>query len=128
MVQTVTPDLLKSTDAVATKNMSDEVLDTLIAKAELIAVSDGFPETVTVNGKTLEILNEAITDMALHLCSVIGLANKGVTSEKVDVLERHYSDFSTKGWLDSSKWGSLYLWLYQTYGGGAIPRIAVIQH
>lgn len=124
----VTIDELKTTAPDLVKPFSDTTLSLTIDDAKLIAMSDGFPESVTVNGTVLPILAMATKDMALHRLSVMGKSGSGVTSEKVDVLERHYSDVSTRGWLRSSVWGKAYLWLYRRYGSGAGTRIAVIQH
>lgn len=124
----VTADELKATAPDLVNSFSDTTLNIAISDAKLIAISDGFPETVTVNGTVLPVLTMATKDMALHRLSVMGKSGSGVVSEKVDVLERHYSDVSTRGWLRSSVWGKAYLWLYRRYGGGAGTRIAVIEH
>lgn len=124
----VTIEELKATAPDLVKSFSNETLNIAIEDAKLIAISDGFPETVTVNSTVLPVLNMATKDMALHRLSVMGQSGRGVTSEKVDVLERHYTDISTKGWLRSSVWGKAYMWLYRRYGAGAGTRVAVIQH
>lgn len=125
----VTPDVLRTIgDSLISKKMSDETLNALIDQATLIAESDGMPEQVKVRDKTIPVLRMATIDMALHLVTVIGKSGQGVLSEKVDVLERHYADVSDRGWLNSSKWGQLYMWLYRRYGEGSTPRIVVIPH
>lgn len=119
---------LKTTAPGLVKSFSDDTLNIAIEDAKLIAISDGFPKSVTVNGTVLPVLAMATKDMALHRLSVMGKSGSGVISEKVDVMERHYSDIGTRGWLRSSVWGKAYLWLYKRYGAGAGTRIAVIQH
>ena len=125
----VTPDVLRTIgDSLISKKMSDETLTALIDQATLIAESDGMPEQVKVRDKTIPVLRMATIDMALHLVTVIGKSGQGVLSEKVDVLERHYADTTSRGWLGSSKWGLAYLRLYRLFGEGNTPRLAVIPH
>lgn len=110
-----------------TKNVSDDTITAMMANAELIARADHFPETVSVGGSTLPILDMATQDMTLHLISSDSNSANGVTVEKVDTIERHYADKSNLTWLNSSPWGQAYMRLYGLYGGGQ-SQYAVVQH
>lgn len=109
-------------------NTKDDTLTALIDNAYQIALSDHFPKSKIIDGEELPVRNMATTYMSLHFLSVQGKAGQGIVSEKVDVLERHYSDMSNSNWLDSSKWGQAYHRLYKEYGGSSRPRYVVIQH
>lgn len=126
----VSIDDLKATAPELLQDVTDQALETLISQANLIAISDDFPDQATTSqGKVIPVLEMATKYMTLHLATTINSEQgQGITSEKVDVLEVHYSDVSDKGWLTSSPWGKLYLWLYRKYGGGTSSRLAVIQH
>lgn len=63
---------LKTTAPGLVKSFSDDTLNIAITDAKLIAISDGFPESVTVNGSVLPVLAMATKDMALHRLSVMG--------------------------------------------------------
>lgn len=129
-VDEVTPDVLRTigSSVVGISKLSDDTLNALIDQATLIVESDGMPEQVKVKDKTIPVLNMATLDMSLHLITVLGKSAQGILSEKVDALERHYADVSDRGWLNSSKWGQLYMWLYRRYGEGSTPQMAVIRH
>ncbi|MCZ3846413.1 hypothetical protein [Lactobacillus crispatus] len=129
-VDEVTPEVLRTigSSIVGISKLSDDTLNALINQATLIAESDGMPEQVKVRDKIIPALNMATLNMALHLVTVLGKSAQGILSEKLDVMERHYADVSDRGWLNSSKWGQLYMWLYRKYGEGSTPRIAVIPH
>jgi hypothetical protein len=124
----VTIEELKKIAPTLTVNQTDETLNALIENAHLIALGDHFPKIVNIDGDSLPVRSMATRYMALHLISVQGKAAQGIVSEKVAVLERHYSDMSNSNWLDSSKWGQAYLRLYKEYGGSSRPRYVVIQH
>ncbi|MBW0437271.1 hypothetical protein KDZ21_03580 [Lactobacillus crispatus] len=129
-VDEVTPEVLRTigSSIVGISKLSDDTLNALINQATLIAESDGMPEQVKVRDKIIPALNMATLNMSLHLVTVLGKSAQGILSEKLDVMERHYADVSDRGWLNSSKWGQLYMWLYRKYGEGSTPRIAVIPH
>ncbi|RVU70016.1 MULTISPECIES: hypothetical protein [Lactobacillus] len=128
-IDEVTPALVRTIGGdTFDKKTSDETIAALIDQANLIALTDSMPETATINNKVLPIEKMATLYMTLHLASVIGKSGRGITAEKVDVLERHYADTTSKGWLNSSRWGLLYLWLYRRFGDGQTPRMAVIPH
>ena len=129
MFEEVTPDLLRTTATAIAGKLTDDTLNALIQQANLIALADGMPEQAKVNGKIIPVLNMATLDMALHLASIgNGKSGQGIISEKVDVLEKHYADTTSRGWLSSSKWGLAYLRLYLLFGEGNTPRLAVIPH
>lgn len=123
----VTIDELKKLAPSLIANTKDDTLTALIDNAYQIALSDHFPKSKIIDGEELPVRNMATTYMALHLLSVQGKAGQGIVSEKVDVLERHYTDITKLDWLNASTWGQAYLRLYQTYGGSD-PRYVVIQH
>lgn len=129
MFEEVTPDLLRTTATAIAGKLTDDTLNALIQQANLITLADGMPEQAKVNGKIIPVLNMATLDMALHLASIgNGKSGQGIISEKVDVLEKHYADTTSRGWLGSSKWGLAYLRLYRLFGEGNTPRLAVIPH
>lgn len=108
-------------------DLSDDVVNSLVSNAHLIAVGDGFKADVLLDGTP--VLDMATKYMALHMMAVINSkSGQGITSEQVSVLKRTYADVSKAGWFDSSPWGQLYRHLYLLYGGGSSTRVAVIQH
>ena len=67
--------------------------------------------------------------MTLHLIATsAGKASQGITEEKVDVLEKHYTDTSSLDWLNKSPWGQAYLRLFQEYGDYGVTKYGVVQH
>lgn len=129
MFEEVTPDLLRTTATAIAGKLTDDTLNALIQQANLIALADGIPKRVKVNDNIIPVLNMATLDMTLHLASISnGKSGQGIISEKVDVLEKHYADTTSRGWLSSSKWGLAYLRLYRLFGEGNTPRLAVIPH
>ncbi|WP_131501277.1 DUF4054 domain-containing protein [Lactobacillus crispatus] len=129
MFEEVTPDSLRTTAPKIVGQVADDTLNALIQQANLIALADGMPKRVKVNDNIIPVLNMATLDMTLHLASISnGKSGQGIISEKVDVLEKHYADTTSRGWLGSSKWGLAYLRLYRLFGAGNTPRLAVIPH
>ena len=129
MFEEVTPDLLRTTAPAIVGKVTDDSLNALIQQANLIALADGMPKRAKVNDNIIPVLNMATLDMTLHLASISnGKSGQGIISEKVDVLEKHYADTTSRGWLGSSKWGLAYLRLYRLFGAGNTPRLAVIPH
>lgn len=108
------------------EDASDESIQALIDHARIIALADKFPKTAVSDGTTIQVLQEATEDMAMHLlCTSVG-GGSGILSEKVDVLETHYADTSRLKWLERSPWGQLYLHLLRDFAGRA--HFKVIQH
>lgn len=125
----VNAEVLKKMDSALVGSLSDDVINQLIASARLMAIGDGFPQFVTSVSGTIPVLDMATQYMALHMASIQGKTGKGIVMEKVGELQRQYANTSNLGWLNSSKWGQLYLWLYRKYGdAGSRSRVTVIEH
>lgn len=125
---TTTIAVVKAIDPDLTEDVPDDTIQALIDNAGLIALGDRFPKVVTVDDETIPVRDMATRYMALHLLATSGSTGKGVTVEKVAVLEKHYADTTNLDWLNRSAWGQAYLRLYRLYGGGMTPHYTVIQH
>lgn len=127
-VQT-TVDVVKTIDPKLTSNLSDDTIQALISNAGLIALGDHIPKIVEIGGEQVPIRDMATRYMTLHLIATsTGKAGQGITEEKVDVLEKHYTDTSSLDWLDKSPWGQAYLRLFQEYGDYGVTKYGVVQH
>lgn len=123
-----TIEVVKQIDPETVSDMSDETIQALIDNAGLIALGDRFPQTVEVDGEILPVRDMATRYMTLHLASMQGAIGRGITSEKVDVIQTTYASGNRLDWLNRSPWGQAYLRLYNLYGGGQFNRYAVVQH
>lgn len=119
---------IRQIDSDLTEDLTDDTINALISNAQLIALSDGFPKFVKVQGEMLPVRDMATQDMTLHLIATSGDSAKNVTSQKVDVLEEHYADTTNLDWLQRSPWGQAYMRLYNLYGHGGVSHYAVVQH
>lgn len=109
-----TVDKLKATASDLTNGVSDETLNLLIEDASIQVIADGFPEKI----KGMPIRELATRYLALHLITTrSNTSSENIISEKVDVIERHYSDKSRLDWLKLSPYGRMYLRLFNRYAG-----------
>lgn len=110
-----------------TASMTDDTIGALIQDASLQVIADRFPKAIRADGEEFDIRELAARYLTLHMATMDTSAGQGVTSEKVDVIERDYADKTAKDWLNSSTWGQMYLRLFSKYAAGG-PRHVVIQH
>lgn len=109
-----TVDKLRATASDLTDGVSDETLNLLIEDASIQVIADGFPEKV----KGMPIRELAARYLALHLITTRSVASsENIVSEKIDVIEMHYSDKSRLDWLKLSPYGRMYLRLFNRYAG-----------
>lgn len=117
--QPITTTIIKKLAPELTANVSDDVIATFLAEAEIQVEVDGLPEKRTSqNGKVIYVANQGIKYLTVHMLSV--LANDDgtgdVTSSKVDQLEMHFSDYSnSESWLQKTAWGRLYMELLNRF-------------
>ncbi|MBD5430138.1 DUF4054 domain-containing protein [Lactobacillus sp.] len=109
-----TVDKVRATSSDLTDGISDDTLKLLIEDASIQVIADDFPKTVN----NVPIQELAARYLALHLITTQSVASsESVISEKVDVIEKHYSDKSRLDWLKLSPYGRMYLRLYNRYAG-----------
>lgn len=128
-IMLTTVDSIKQTSPNTVGKLSDETVKQLIQDASMQVLADGFPETITVHGKTAYIQELATRYLTLHTATLTDTATgQGVTVEKVDVIEKHYADKTNLDWWQSSPWGRLYWHLWQEFSSGGTQHYAVVQH
>lgn len=123
-----TPEVLKATAPDLTYGLSDDTLNQLITDARLQVLASGFPKVVeSADGEQVPIREIATRDLALHLVTMDDPAGEGIASEQVSVIQRTFVNKTNIGWLESSVWGQMYLYLLENYANGQ-SRLNVIQH
>lgn len=121
-------DKVKATAPDLIGDMDDDTLNRLIEDASITVIADGFPKEVVIDDNKLDIREIASRYLALHIATMDSKSGQGISSEKVDVIERHYFDKTSKDWLNSSTWGQTYLRWYHLYGNGHTTHFMVVQH